>query len=91
MVILSDSLSSIKALQSFDISRHYLLTEIYEHVIKIGINRIKFEWIPSHVGVLGIEKADKLANLATKLNLTKNIPKARPERNRKIYEHCAIT
>ncbi|XP_060069460.1 uncharacterized protein LOC132564377 [Ylistrum balloti] len=66
VVILSDSLSSLQSLTTGNSSRpkllnaiHYMITEIDQ----LGID-LKFEWIPSHVDILGNEIADQLARAA---------------------------
>ena len=64
-VILSDSLSAIKALSSFNYSDHYLLVYIINSLNKIENNKITIEWVPSHVGIVGNENDDKIAGEAT--------------------------
>lgn len=87
-LILSDSLSSIRALQSLNTSSHYLLSWISESLRPLS-SRISIEWIPSHVGIHGNEQADHLANQSHSLTTINNIPTAMSELRRlvkKSYE-----
>jgi RNase H len=62
-IILTDSLSSVYALESRIIS-----PKVHELVYQCKLNEIGYEisiaWIPSHVGIGGNERADRLAKSA---------------------------
>lgn len=60
-IILTDSLSAVKAIQSFQQS-NYTIQKI-QNTLKEKTN-IKIVWIPSHIGITGNENADRLANSA---------------------------
>jgi ribonuclease HI len=64
-LILSDSLSSHQALNSFDTTNPLLQEVLFNliHLEKSGKN-IVFCWIPSHVGISGNENADRAAKVA---------------------------
>ena len=66
IVILTDSLSAIKSIQSDQSSRPDILEpiQILAYKLKaVGID-LTIEWIPAHVGILGNETTDKLAKAA---------------------------
>ena len=88
-IILTDSLSAIRALQSYQVTRHYTLAAIYNLLESLDTNKVCFEWIPSHMGIKGNDKADKLANLSTNIALTKEIAQAKTEMNSTIARYCA--
>jgi len=65
LVIFSDSLSAIQAIKNS--KEESMVTEILvlcTHLSYKGIN-INFEWIPSHCGIIGNDKADLAAKHAT--------------------------
>ena len=65
ITIFSDSKSSLQAIQNYNPKNtSTLLQNIIEITTKFK-NHITLVWIPSHVGILGNEKADKLAKQAT--------------------------
>jgi ribonuclease HI len=74
-LILSDSLSSLQALNSFDTTNPLLQEVLFNliHLEKSG-KSIVFCWIPSHVGIPGNENADRAAKLALS----------------SPYEHCTV-
>jgi ribonuclease HI len=64
-VIFSDSLSSLKSLQSGHSKSHpYLLQQINKYH-SVSKSHIKLVWVPSHISISGNERADILANQAT--------------------------
>jgi ribonuclease HI len=61
-IIYSDSLSSLKAIQSSRPKGNpSLLNQIFTIYQKIKLP-VQLTWIPSHIGITGNEKADQLAN-----------------------------
>jgi hypothetical protein len=58
-LIVSDSLSCLKALDNFD-SIDTFTNGVKQKIESIG-KTIEFLWIPSHIGICGNEKADSLA------------------------------
>ena len=73
--ICSDSLSSIQALENADSrSRPNLVKEIFRTKNKIKSCKIVLLWVPSHIGINGNERADKLAKQALSLTNTKTLP-----------------
>ena len=66
-LILSDSMSSLIALQAHDV-RHPLVSDIKNavHELTSRGKSISFMWIPGHVGILGNEIADRLARSASR-------------------------
>ena len=66
-IILSDSLSSINALQNPHKSKHNLVYQISNIISKLETTSVVIEWVPSHMGIPGNEKADKIAKEALEL------------------------
>ena len=74
-VILTDSKSSLQSLQSYKPTEYYHLCHDIIRRIKEISNNICLQWIPSHIGILGNEEADRLAKEATSLHpVNKNTP-----------------
>jgi ribonuclease HI len=72
LAIFSDSLSAITSLRKAECSsRPNLLTEIMELVTSIQ-SQLTLIWVPSHVGIIGNETADKLAVAGTSLSTIDN-------------------
>ena len=65
-IIFSDSQSALSAVESFNCSNHPLVLSILEwlYLLHSKKYKVKFCWVPAHVGVPGNEKADKLAGEA---------------------------
>ena len=86
-LILTDSLSSVKALQSCKVREHYLVLRISELLKQMPKGKVIIEWIPSHNGVPGNEKADKLARDALSLNIINNISYPKKELQKRIAKY----
>src|ERR1700733_679094 len=66
--IFSDSLSVLTSIkENKSKSRPKLFNELLIQINKIEINTVEIIWIPSHVGLIGNERVDKLAKEALKL------------------------
>ena len=68
-VIFSDSMSALQALEKFPFKCkpvYPIIIEIRNMLHKCSINgySVVFEWLPSHSGIVGNEKADRIANEA---------------------------
>ena len=59
-VIFTDSLSSINDLKSLDHKSRYLISKIHQKIQIIPDQKVVPEGVPSHVGIIGNEKADSL-------------------------------
>ena len=84
-VIFTDSLSSLKAMENDAANIMQDITDLYTKLSKDGIN-VHFEWIPSHVGISGNEKADSLAKHALSLPITYHISQNKQEVKRENYQ-----
>ena len=70
-VIFTDSKSSLELLFNYKTNYYFHWTlPISESLQKIEKQNkiIKFQWVPSHIGIIGNEKADLLAKQASKLH-----------------------
>ena len=85
-IILTDSLSAVHTLQSFNKTSHYLVSWIKDLLLNIT-NCIKIEWVPSHMCIIGNERADELARGALELTVTNCIPPAKQEMDALIHSH----
>ena len=54
-------MSSVVALKSILTSTNQVLHKIYEEISKLPEDKLIIEWVPSHTGIAGNEKADQLA------------------------------
>ncbi|XP_040966432.1 uncharacterized protein [Gossypium hirsutum] len=84
-LVLTDSLSSIQAIESSNTStRPELVNQIRQlnfQLTRLGIH-VTLLWIPSHVGIPGNEKADQLAREGLKLpEVTTTLPHSISEAN----------
>src|SRR6218665_1936893 len=65
LAIFSDSLSVLTSFKnSFSESRPTLLQETIQAFNEIRISKVHLIWIPSHVNILGNERADSLAKMS---------------------------
>lgn len=73
--IFTDSLSSVLALQNCFNHGTFLTTLISEHFTALQTNgkKITLVWIPSHVGLVGNESADRAAKAASMLPMNPHI------------------
>jgi len=88
-VLWTDSLSSIKALSSTAPADHHLIHKITECMKTMPDDKIVIEWIPSHMGIEGNERADRLAKQALELQQTTLRWLGKIEAYRKINAHYA--
>ena len=86
-LVVSDSLSSIRALQSSTVSDHYLVIKIGALLEKLPKRKIVIEWVPSHMGIFGNERADELAHRSLTLQRINGIPFPKAEQKRLIGNH----
>lgn len=89
-IIFSDSLSSLLALKNNNFDNPYVLkiVEVYHKLRERGKD-VVFAWCPSHVGIKGNEKADKLAKEALNFLISeRRIPHSdlRPHINSFIFD-----
>ena len=66
-LILTDSLSSIQALQKPYTSKNHLVLKIASLISNLKNFTIYIQWIPSHMGIHGNESADLVAKQSLKL------------------------
>ena len=82
VVIFSDSLSALQAIQNkSDKNRQELLHQIYSayNTLTKSKNVIYFVWVPSHIGLLGNEKADQSAKAGLSHHNKIDIPYSKTE------------
>ena len=77
IVIVSDSLSALEALQhpKFTVKTNYYILEIRRKITEFETNNIyntnvRFIWVPSHIGITDNETVDHLAKAATEIDPT---------------------
>ena len=82
-ILYSDSLSCIRALQSLAPiaapSSHYLISKIVSLLLTLPSHKVVIEWVPSHVGIPGNDRADHLARTAITYPHITNLPHITPE------------
>ncbi|KAL4103942.1 hypothetical protein QTP88_019259 [Uroleucon formosanum] len=93
-LILSDSLSALISLQDHHPQNEVI--QLTKDLISASKNKIKFMWVPSHIGIPGNEKADKMANEAvtsTTSTIIYKIPNKdiTNEAHKRIIKHGKIT
>ena len=86
-IILTDSLSAVKTLQSFNATNHYLVSWIKNLLINCVKPNIVIEWVPSHMYISGNERADELARRALDLDCINNIPPSKQEMYSLVHDH----
>ena len=84
-VLYSDSLSCIRALQSLAPSSHYLISKIVSLLLSLPSLKVVIEWVPSHLGIPGNDKADHLARTAI-THHTHHYPELRPVITSSYYQ-----
>ena len=72
-VIFTDSLSSVRALQSLCLTPHYLVYRISSVLLSLPPGKVVVEWVPGHVNIPGNTRADSLATVALSLPRINNI------------------
>jgi len=71
-VIFSDSMSSLQSINSFNLDSDFVQKFLKDYtVLAKNSKKIILCWIPSHVGILGNEKADAAAKSALSLPVTR--------------------
>lgn len=87
-IIFTDSLSSILSLKHTHRQQNYLISKIADAFSKLTTkDKIVLEWIPSHMGIPGNEKADTIAAQSLKLNNCNAIPLPIDDIKKKIKVH----
>ena len=91
--IFTDSRSSIQIIRKIT-ANHPILTEIQSVLVRLGSlgRSVHLCWVPSHVGVLGNEEADRLAGIAARSPVIVQNPKVPhkdyyPSIRKRIYEN----
>lgn len=59
--ILTDSKSGCQMILNGRQLENYIVNEIYNFLCKTDIIKVIVQWIPSHIGILGNERADTAA------------------------------
>ena len=69
-IVFSDSLSSLQALNGITCDHPFIqdILKLYNNCLSVN-KRVVLAWVPSHVGIKGNEKADKLAKQALNFNV----------------------
>ena len=86
-VLFTDSLSCVHSLQSTERTKNSLLLKTWEALRNTPREKIAIDWVPSHMGIPGNEKADQLAKKSLTLGKITSIPLTYMEANRKIRQH----
>lgn len=84
LLICTDSLSAVLGIQDSQ-TKHPLVLDIQNQLVATNMT-ITFMWIPSHIGILGNEKADVEAKQATRESLSEHYQIVHTDLNRTIKE-----
>ena len=84
LLICTDSLSAVLGIKDSQ-TKNPLVIEIQNQLVRTNMT-VTFMWIPSHVGILGNEKADAEAKHATRAILTRHYKIVHTDLNRTIKE-----
>ena len=93
VVVHTDSLSSLTSLKNNDLSNNKGLKTNILHIIQqlqLQNRSVTFNWIPSHIGIPGNEKADQLAKNAlhsTHINIKIQPSHTQLKKHTKTYTH----
>ena len=85
-LILTDSLSAAKSLNSPHHSKHHLVIQIADLIDRLQ-QEVVIQWIPSHTGIKGNDKADELAKKSLSLQTISNVPYSTIDAKRIIQHH----
>ena len=84
-VVFTDSLSSIHAFQNLTTNAHYLVYYIRQLLTRQP--NVTIEWVPSHCGITGNERADSLATASLRLPQFTKVQPSQFEIRHKISAH----
>jgi ribonuclease HI len=84
IVVCTDSLSAVKGIQDTQ-TKNPLVIQIQDQLIETNCS-VVIMWIPSHVGIVGNEKADMEAKQATKEQISSHYKVINTDINRNIKE-----
>lgn len=73
LVIFTDSKNACTLLLNFHKTDNFLITKLLNDIHKSNINNIHIQWIPSHIGLIGNDRADQAAKLGTTRNKEEQI------------------
>lgn len=86
-VLFTDSLSSVSALQFSCAPRNYLVARISDALLALPDGKVSLEWVPSHMGISGNEKADSLASHSLTLSSPTSVPLPLADLTRYLKRH----
>ena len=71
IAIFTDSLSTLQALNSADLDQ--MIQGLHSSLAKLTAQfTVSLQWVPAHVGLIGNEKADRLAKISSQAPQTQN-------------------
>ena len=74
LCVFTDSMSCLQVILNRKLENPFLLEFVEKcHALMKTTKEITFCWIPSHVGIVGNEKADKAAKMALQLDISDNV------------------